>query len=56
LTQKATLEGGNGYSCQHVLRALSNVIIEVDACREQVGDEANRIADKIADKVNEKAK
>jgi serine/threonine kinase PknH len=56
LTQKATLEAGNGYACQHILRALSNVVIEVDVCREQVGDESNRIVDKIADKVGEKTK
>jgi hypothetical protein len=56
LTQKATLEGGNGYSCQHVLRALSNVVIEVNVCHGQVGDESNRIAEKIATKTSEKTK
>jgi hypothetical protein len=48
LVQGATVEGAGGYACQHVLRAVSNVVIEADACNDHVTDEADRIAEKMA--------
>jgi serine/threonine kinase PknH len=37
--------------CQHVLQAVSNVILEVSACRNDVSDQAETIASKLADRV-----
>jgi serine/threonine-protein kinase len=42
------LEGGNGYVCQHVLRAVLNVVLDVNACGYQISDQAGRIAEKMA--------
>jgi len=36
---------------QHVLQAVSNVILEVSACRNNVSDQAEAIASKLADRV-----
>jgi len=35
----------------HVLQAVSNVILEVSACRNNVSDQAEAIASKLADRV-----
>jgi serine/threonine kinase PknH len=48
ITQLHTLEGGNGYVCQHVLRAVLNLVLDVNACGYQISDQAGRIADKMA--------
>jgi hypothetical protein len=48
VVQGATQEGAGGYACQHVIRAVSNVIIETAACHDNVTDEATRIAEKMA--------
>jgi serine/threonine-protein kinase len=37
--------------CQHVLQAVSNVILDVSACGNSVSDPAEAIASKIADRV-----
>ena len=37
---------------QHVLQAVSNVILEVSACRNNVSDQAEAIASKLADESN----
>jgi serine/threonine-protein kinase len=37
--------------CQHVLQAVSNVILDVDACGNNVSDQAEAIASKLADRV-----
>ena len=36
---------------QHVLQAVSNVILEVSACRNNVSDQAEAIASKLGDRV-----
>ena len=38
----------NGWHCHHALSAVSNVILDVDACGYRITDEGNRIADKMA--------
>jgi hypothetical protein len=48
ITQLHTLVGGNGYVCQHVLRAVLNVVLDVNACGYQISDQAGRIADTMA--------
>ncbi|RDH78724.1 sensor domain-containing protein [Mycolicibacterium moriokaense] len=48
ITQLNTLQGGNGYVCQRELRALLNVVLDVNACGYQISDQAGRIADKMA--------
>ncbi len=48
ISQKETQEGMAGYACQHVMRAVSNVIIEAAACNANITDEAEQIAEKIA--------
>ena len=44
----STISGMGGYACQHVIRAVSNVIIEAAVCHDHVTDEADRIAEKMA--------
>lgn len=48
ITQLHTLEGGNGYVCQHVLRAVLNVVLDVNACGYQISNQAGSVADKMA--------
>lgn len=48
ITQTFTLDGGNGYGCQRVLRAVSNMAIDVKACGDHISDEASRIAGRLA--------
>jgi hypothetical protein len=35
-------------SCQHVLVAASNLVVDVEACAYDISDQASQIADKIA--------
>jgi hypothetical protein len=51
ISQVDTQEDGGGWACEHVLNAVSNVVIDVKACAYQVTDQASRIADEIAAKV-----
>jgi hypothetical protein len=48
IAQLATKEAAGGYACQHVVRVVSNVVIEAAACHDDISDEANRIAEKMA--------
>jgi hypothetical protein len=48
ISQFDTQEDGGGWACQHVLSAVSNLVIDVRACGYQITDEASRIADEIA--------
>jgi hypothetical protein len=48
ITQLRTLEGGNGFACQHVLRAVLNAVLDVNACGSHISDQGARIADKMA--------
>jgi serine/threonine kinase PknH len=48
ISQLDTQEDGRGWACQHVLRAVSNVVIDVRACGYEITDQASRIADEIA--------
>jgi serine/threonine kinase PknH len=48
ISQSTTQEDGRGWACQHVLSAVSNVVIDVRACSYGVTDQASRIADEIA--------
>ena len=47
----STLPLSSGMPCQHVLQAVSNVILDVSACGNNVSDPAEAIASKIADRV-----
>ena len=47
-TQLHTGEGANGYACQHALRAVLNVVLDVEACGSHISDQGARIADKMA--------
>ncbi|WP_232022106.1 sensor domain-containing protein [Mycobacterium basiliense] len=42
---------GSVVICQHVLSAVSNVVLEVNVCAPQVTDQSSRIADAMAAKV-----
>jgi hypothetical protein len=46
-------QGANGWGCQHVLSAVSNVVIDVDACGYRITDEGSQIADTMAAKVTQ---
>ena len=47
----STLTLSSEMRCQHVLQAVSNVILDVSACGDSVSDPAEAIASKIADRV-----
>jgi serine/threonine kinase PknH len=47
ISQLGTQEDGSGWACQHVLSAVSNVVIDVRACGFHITDEGSRIADGI---------
>jgi hypothetical protein len=47
----STLPLSSGMPCQHVLQAVSNFVLDVDACANNVSDQAEAIASKIADRV-----
>jgi serine/threonine kinase PknH len=39
--------GSNGYTCQHALSTVSNVVIDVTACRNGVTNQGSQIADQM---------
>lgn len=47
----STLAVSSRTPCQHVLQAVSNVILDVSACGNTVSDQAEAIASKLADRV-----
>jgi serine/threonine-protein kinase len=54
-TVTASQDGGPGKHCQHVLQAVSNIILDVDACSDTVSNPAEVIAAKLADRVQKSA-
>jgi hypothetical protein len=38
----------NGWSCQHVVRAVSNIVLDSDACGYHITDQGNQLDDKLA--------
>lgn len=48
IVQSFTLDGESGYGCQRVLRAVSDMVIDVKACGDHIDDEASWIAGKLA--------
>jgi serine/threonine kinase PknH len=38
----------NGWTCQHVVRAVSNVVLDSDACGYHITDQGNQLDDKLA--------
>jgi serine/threonine kinase PknH len=40
-------QGGNGWSCQHALSTVSNLVVEAVACSLQINDQASQIADEM---------
>jgi serine/threonine-protein kinase len=49
------LQEGGRQPCQHVLQAVSNIILDVDACGGTVSDPAEAIASRLAERVRESA-
>lgn len=52
IAQLSSKEAGKGWSCQHALRAVSNVVLDVVACGYEVVNQAVEITDKMAAKPN----
>ncbi|ETW24460.1 sensor domain-containing protein [Mycobacterium gastri] len=50
ITQVRTETDGSGKTCQHVLKAVSDVVIEVEACGTDIADGAGQIADQMSTK------
>ena len=50
ISQTTEQEGMEGYGCQHVLRAVANAVVEVQACQDNISDEADQIAESMAAK------
>jgi PknH-like extracellular domain len=46
-----TMPGSGGCAGQHVLQAVSNVILDVSTCTKNISDQAETIASKLADRV-----
>lgn len=40
-------QGGDGWSCQHALSTVSNLVVEAVACSLQINDQASQIADEM---------
>lgn len=53
ITQSFSLDGRNGYSCQRVLGTVADKVIDVKACGDHIGDQANRIAGRLAAKLTD---
>ena len=51
----ARAKGYNGIRRQEALRAVLNVVVEVNACGNPISDQAGRIAEKMAANVTEQA-
>jgi hypothetical protein len=51
IEQLATQDSTTPWACQHVLRSVSNVVIEAIACGAEITDQARRIADQMAAKM-----
>jgi hypothetical protein len=51
ITQVVTEKESSGWSCQHTLRSVSNVVIEALACDDHITDEASRLVEKMAAKL-----
>ncbi|UMB71013.1 sensor domain-containing protein [Mycobacterium paraterrae] len=45
-------EAGDGYVCQHAMRALGNVVIDAWVCGNDITEQGQAIVDGIADKVH----
>jgi PknH-like extracellular domain/Hsp70 protein len=52
IAQESAKEAGKGLACQHALSAVSNVVLDVVACGDDVGNQAVDIAEKMAANVN----
>ncbi|BCI85416.1 hypothetical protein NIIDMKKI_06220 [Mycobacterium kansasii] len=50
IAQVRTETNGSGKACQHVLRAVSDVVIEVEACGTDIADGAGQIAEQMSTK------
>ena len=50
IAQTTTQEGMGGYGCEHVLRVVSNAILEVQACQDHISNHAETMTDNMADK------
>jgi hypothetical protein len=44
-------EGGEGWSCQRAMTAANNIVIDVSACADNIGDRGAQIATRIAQKI-----
>ncbi len=51
IVQRRTEAGADGHVCQHVLSAVSRVVIDVHACGQTLANEGSQIADQMAVKV-----
>ena len=40
-------EGGEGWSCQHALSTVSNMVVEAVACSLQINDQGSQVADEM---------
>lgn len=54
LTMVRVAEGGDGWSCQRALTTANNVVVDVDACADNISDQGAQIAKQIAQKVIDK--
>jgi hypothetical protein len=48
ISQVQTQEAANGWACQHSMRAVNNVVLDVSACSHSLSNEASDIAAKMA--------
>ncbi len=53
ITLLHTQEGAGGWACQRALTAVSNLVLDVNACAQKISDQARQIADKMAAKATQ---
>jgi hypothetical protein len=49
LTAELIVQNGNGWTCQHSMGLVSNVVVEAFACGRNINDEAERIVKQIVE-------
>lgn len=50
ISQISFSEGGQGWACQHTLKAFENSVLEAVACGQHIKDQATRIVEKMVEK------
>ncbi len=53
IAMRQAQEAADNWSCEHVLSAVSNVVLDVNACAYGIANEASQIVDKMAAEITQ---